>query len=238
MRHLVQSIVSVILLLICLVPAYGQREPDPAKPGRDATPRSASDFIRTRFVHGLPYQEARQIQPNEIPLLLHVLSDRREEAYWTNAVGTLGAIGDVRAVSPLIGFLEAEDHGILSPEHYRAKASVLIALGYLVHASQDEQALTYLIDSADMKVWDTRNLQWISPFYPTLESRNLQMVKKAILGLGLTGHPKALEVLETFRKKPRSEHDRRLQAEVRSVLNEALKAHSIVQEVGLMGYYR
>ena len=234
-----QIALSVVLLFwICVEPGFAQRDPDDTGPDRDQPSQTVSDFIRTSFVHGLPYQEARQISPKEIPSLLKILADRREEVYWTNAIGTLGAIGDVRAVGPLIEFLEAEDKGILSPEHYRAKSSVLIALGYLVHASQNDQALNYLIASSDLEVWNKRNMSWISPFYATPETRNLQLVKKAILGLGLTGHPKALDTLKSFRGKPRTEKERRLQEEVKSVVTEAIKAHSIVQEVGLMGYYK
>jgi len=73
-------------------------------------PMDVKEFVRRIFIEGVPYEEARKYGPTDVPTLLKMLADPKEEAYRTNIVVTLGIIGDERAVDPLIAFLGQDVH--------------------------------------------------------------------------------------------------------------------------------
>jgi hypothetical protein len=131
--------------------------PQDREPGQDQSRASSlmdiRDFVRQVFIHGVPYEEATKYDSSVVPTLLDMLNDPAEEAYWPNIVVVLGMIGDERAVDPLISFIEADDQGDLSREHYAAKTSALMALGYLIDKSGNQKALDYLIDSLAPDTW-------------------------------------------------------------------------------------
>lgn len=196
------------------------------------------DFVQTTFVHGLPYLEASQRSVNEIPQLIAILSDRKHEAHWPNAVGILGAIGDDRVIEPLFNFLNRSDDGILSRTHYRAKTNVLMALGYLLHVNNNKAVMDYMIESTTLSAWAKRGTPWESPYHGSQEEMHLELIKKAILGLGLSGRPEAEPVLQAFLQPSSHNVQSVVSIRLKAVAQEALKAHSVIKEVGLAGYYR
>jgi hypothetical protein len=102
------------------------------------------DFVRRLFIHGVPYEESIRYGPNVIPTLLEMLADPREERAWPNIVIVLGMLGDDRALTPLISFIEQNPGGRLDYNRYEAKKNAIFALGYLVNKSGNQQALAYL----------------------------------------------------------------------------------------------
>jgi len=201
-------------------------------------PMDVKEFVRRIFIEGVPYEEARKYGPTDVPTLLKMLADPKEEAYRTNIVVTLGIIGDERAVDPLIAFLGQDVKGTLSHSEYTAKSSVLMALGYLINKSGSKKALTYLRDSSDPAVWAKRKVNWASPYHASMDDRNVQLSTMAILGLALSGHPSAAEALRSLQKPPRTKAAEKFQAQVSQVVTEALKAHEMIAKQGLAEYYR
>lgn len=191
-----------------------------------------TNFVRQTYIHGIDYVAASRFGAEDVPHLLKMLGDPLEQSHWANIVITLSIMGDERVVDPLIAFFSANEPGILSRDHYAAKTSVLMSLGYVVNKNQNKKALNYLIDSIDPAVWTKRGIQWKSPFHASLSERNQQLTLLAIMGLALSGHPDAKEALSSTR--------RGLEAGSQSEapLEEALRSHEIIASKGLAEYYR
>jgi hypothetical protein len=89
------------------------------QPGKvEVPPIDVRQFVRRLYPEGIPYAQARALQPEAVPELLRLLADRREELYWTNIVTTLGMIGSAEAIEPLIRFLE-----VARPNRFRCWSS-------------------------------------------------------------------------------------------------------------------
>jgi HEAT repeat protein len=148
-------------------------------------------------------------------------------------------IGDESAVEPLIAFIEdADDAGGLSREHYAAKTSALMALGYLINKTGNQRALDYLKESLDPHVWVVRDVAGTAPFQASMIERNHDLSKHAILGLAVSGHPEAAEALRSLQHPAQTDTQRAFQAQVSDVVSEALQEHQKVSSQGLAEYYR
>ncbi len=201
------------------------------------------DFVRQTFIHGVPYEKARQYGGDAVPTLLELLRDPEAGSYRANVVTVLGMIGDPRAVTPLIGYLEADgvDDGKLTTQAYAAKTSVLFALGYVAHASGDARALRYLSRSVDPATWSERGIKWMPPFFDDPRQRDFELGKLAILGLGLSGKPEAADVLQRLQRpdtRKKMELPKEYAGQIDNVVSEALKAYGEIAEEGMAAYYR
>jgi HEAT repeat protein len=203
------------------------------------TPTDAKEFVHQMYIEGIPYQEVIRLDPRAVPILLELLSDPREEPYWANIVVALGMLGDERVVAPLIQFIERGVRGrALSREHYAAKSSAVMALGYVVNKSGNRQALTYLPEGIEPDAWRARGLDWRSPWHPNERDRDLHLATMAILGLGLSGNPSAAATLRSLQRPATTEAERTIQAQVADAVAEALKANKEIAAEGLASYYR
>jgi hypothetical protein len=208
-------------------------------PGTQAPALDVRDFVRQVFIHGVPYEEASKYDASAVPALLEMLRDPAEQAHWANIVVVLGMIGDPRAVDPLIALIEAHaPPSGLSREHYAAKTSALMSLGYLVNKSGDRKALDYLKSGIAPTTWAAKDISGTAPFQGSLSERNRDFSKFAILGLALTGHPEAAEALRQLQAPSTSAATREFQAQVGDVIVEALRENQKISEQGLMNYYR
>jgi hypothetical protein len=197
-----------------------------------------ASFVRGRYVHGVPFAEVkRYAAAPATAVLLRMLDTPAEEEAWPNIVVTLGMLGDATAVHPLIAFLERGVGRRLSHSHYIAKSLVPMALGLNANQSGSQEALAYLTASLASDVWTERSLRWSSPFHATAAARNLDLSKKAIIGLALSGNPDAGGALRALRGAVPLRH-RRLQATARAVLPDAIRAHGEILRGGLASYYR
>jgi hypothetical protein len=220
-------------------PASESTQAGTAMPGAQAPAMNVRDFVRQIFIHGVPYEEASRYDASVVPTLLEMMNDPAEQAYWANIVVVLGMIGDQRAVDPLISFIEAQAPTVgLSREHYAAKTSALMALGYLVNKSGDRKALDYLKASTAPEAWAAKDISGTAPFQHSLNERNRNFSKYAILGLALTGHPEAAQVLRQLQMPSTSPATREFQTEVGDVISEALRENQKISDQGLMNYYR
>jgi hypothetical protein len=197
------------------------------------------DYVRQVFIRGVPYEEtSNNFDATDVPVLLAMLNDPAEEAYWANIVIVLNIIGDEDVVEPLIAFIDAGSGGELSYEHYIAKTSALMSMGYLVNRTGSEQALAYLIESANPAVWEEREADDIGPFQATVAESIQDLSKHAILGLALSGTAESAEALRSFQAGEGIGVEGVFQASVNSIISEALAANSEIQESGLVEYYR
>src|SRR5213593_3473342 len=203
---------------------------------RPCEAQDVREFVHRIYFEGIPYQEVLRFDPaTAVPVLLQMLADPKEEDYWTNIVVTLGMLGDAKAVDPLIDFLTRDElPQLLSHAKYIAKSSVVMSLGYIVNKSHNEKALEFLLASADPDVWTRRNVKWVSPYHRTEQERNRQLSTMSIIGLGLTGNPKAAEFLRGLRQ---SSTIRTQIPGIEPVIREALSANETIASKGLAGYY-
>jgi len=196
------------------------------------------DFVRQTFIHGVPYEEASKHDSDAVPILLEMLTDTTEQPYWSNIVVTLGIVGNEKAVDPLIAFINEDYQGTLSHSLYTAKTSAIISLGYLINKSGNKKALSYLIDCLSPGMWMERNLKWVSPYHRSIEDRNIELSKMAILGLALSGRPDAGEALRSIKRPAETELAKRFQAEAADLIDEALEEYEIISQKGLFEYQK
>jgi hypothetical protein len=204
---------------------------------RPANPMDIRDFVRQVFIHGVPYEEASRYGNAAVPVLLDMLKEPAEKPYWSNIVVTLGMIGDERAVEPMISFVEADEPAGLSREHYTAKTSAIMSLGFLINKSGNQQALDFLKQAANPQTWASKRMG-VAPFQSSMIERNFDLSKHAVLGLALSGRPEAAEILRSLQQPTDVETQRQFQAQVGDLVSEALKENERIAKQGLESYYR
>jgi hypothetical protein len=196
---------------------------------------SITEFVHRTYIDSTPYEEAIRYDRTVVPTLLAMLEDPKEEPYWGNIVMTIGMIADPAATGPLERFLTSGE-GKLLPPVYIAKTNVLLALGYLVNRSRNENALAFLREGVDPAVWENR-IRWTSAFFESPRDRNEQLVIMSILGLALTGQPSVRETLLGVQRAAAAEPTR-FRANVADALSTALHDFEIIRSEGLVNYYR
>lgn len=209
----------------------------------ETSPAAVKDFVRQVYIEGVPYEEASRLSPDvAVPVLIRMLNDPREEEHWANVVVTLGMLGDDRVVQPLLDFIRrGESRKQLSPSQSRAKIGAVMALGYAVNKRGNRKALAYLKEGIDPRVWEKRKVGWASGFFSSPAERDNQLAIMSAIGLGLSGHPEAAEVLRSLREPPTTPDMRALRtrlADMSNIADEALKAHSTISREGLKRYYQ
>ena len=199
---------------------------------------SIQEFVRSVHYDGIPYDDARLYPTSLAPGLLRMLDDPAEAPYWVNIAGVLGMIGDESVVTPLVAFAR-RGNGVLTPDEYRAKTTVLIALGYVVNHTGSRLALDYLLSSVSPDVWDARGFLWTSPFHATSGERDARLSKTALLGLALSAAPEAGELLRTLTRgaSPAVRLTPGQAAAMRQPSQEALLEFDAVSRLGLSQYY-
>ena len=197
------------------------------------------EFVHQFFFRGVPYAEAAMYGPDAVPTLLAMLDDPKEKPYWSNIAVTLGAIGDERAVDPLIAFIE-EGGDTMTREEFSAKSSVLMSLGYLINKSKNEKALSYLKGHITPEGWQETKMATAQArgFQASTDERTQQLSTLAILGLALSGHPSAKATLNSLNEDVRASGSTQFAKQINSVVAEALKAHDTIAQDGLESYYQ
>lgn len=175
--------------------------------------------------------------------LTQILRDRNKEPVWTNAATMLGLSAGAPAAGILIAFIErgSGSDASVSLEGARAISAAILSLGYLVIRTGSGQALDYLIAGVNPPEWNMRSLSWTSEAYPSNEERNKQLAIVCILALALTAQPRALATLQSLDKRieqePRNGQPA-LPPQMHAAVTHALESFPIIQEYGLLGYYR
>jgi len=197
------------------------------------------DFVRQTFIHGVPYEEANKYGSDVVPTLLEMLADNAEQAWWSNIVVTALIIGDDNAVDSVLDFINKEEQGELSVSHYTAKTSALMALGYAVNKNGNKKALEYLKSCIYPSYWEEKKLSWTSPFQASRADLSVQMSTQAVLGLALSGDKDAATALRSLQEPSAAttEVDKQFQAQVGSLVSEALNTLDIISKDGITEYY-
>jgi len=223
---------GLVAAVMCLsVPSCyrATAQPESAQPQQ----MDIRSFVHETYIEGMPYDAANAYGSDAVTTLLEMLNDPDEAPYRANIAVALCIIGDERAVEPVISLIEEPVAGELSAQDYRAKAGTVMALGYLVNKSANDQALQYLLRSVDPDSWSERGIQWKGPFQPTLLERNVDLSSQAILGLALSGRPEASVALSSI---PEAKF-LGIPA-VSEFVQAAQAAHQQVAQDGLSEYYR
>jgi hypothetical protein len=205
-------------------------------------PETVRAFVRQTYIEGIPFNEVKRMSPSlALPVLIKMLDDSREEQYWTNIVVTLGMLGDSRAVAPLINFItRSEERSELSPPQAVAKTSAVMSLGYIINKTIKGQALTFLAEGVDPQVWENRNIQWSSSFYPSMRERNNQLATMSILGLAISGRPEAEKILRDLQHPAPDSQSMAVRQRlpgIENVIEDAVKEHAKISRDGLQKYY-
>jgi len=222
--------VGVLCLAAC------QTKPPP--PIVDTSALEVQAFVRQTFTHGVPYEAARRFDARVVPVLWQMLADPIEEPHWPNIAVMLAIVGEEGVADGLIEFVRADHAEVLSPAHYAAKTAALMALGYHVYHTGDQDCLDYLSRCADPAYWRRLDLQWRAPFPQSPEERDTQLATLAVLGLALSGAPEAERRLEALRQLSRTPEGAGIGAAVGDVLDEAIEACRTIQKEGLSEYCR
>ncbi len=156
-------------------------------------PPDVEKFIGGRFIEGVSPESVRKLDKSSVVKLVEALDRRSLESYHSRIISALGIIGDVRARSPLVNYIESPS-GPISLERFTAMLGAPLALGRLA-AQGDKESLEYLLRRSSVENWS--GLRWLF-----LEAGDLQGVflTRAVLnGLGVSGRPEALRRLEELR---------------------------------------
>lgn len=155
---------------------------------------SLDEFVRTPFIHGVPYDQASRFTGDDVPRLLQMLQEPPPGVRLSNVVLTLGMIGDSRADQALRTFASAgpEDTAV-SREVFVAKRSAVVALGYLYFRTRERSILTFLTEGLQQDFWASR-VNWRASNDAISVSRALSLA--SVQALGVTGDPLAAVMLE------------------------------------------
>ncbi len=183
-------------------------------------------FVKQRFIHGVPYDEARQLPRSAVPALVVMLGDPANEPYLMTIVITLGVIGDSRATQPIIDLAERST-GEISLDRFNALLSVPTALGHLARQG-DAQALAYLVDKTSPSRWRASGARWSFGRYRG-DARDVLLTKVTVNGLAASGRTEALTKLRQLRDAPESAP---LAAALDSNVSEGLGFNARVRQEG------
>jgi hypothetical protein len=199
---------------------------------------SVSEFVHKVYVSGIPYDEASQYKSSDVPLLLQMLEDPNEKPYWANIALVLEIIGDEKALSGVIAFIERDPGGELTESHYVAKTSAIMGLGYFINKTNSKKALNYLIEGTSPNAWESRKITGLTTkWHTTVEERNQDMAKYAILGLALAGTKESGQALRQLQIQAASSTSTAAQQE-EGVISQAISEHQKIVNDGLSGYYK
>ena len=150
-------------------------------------------FVERTWLEGVPFAVATKFTDNDVPYLEEVLKDRARTKLWGNAVAVLGAIGTIRAKYVLMNFLLSDPRAALTPVEYKAKASVPVALGWLIQRSNesgqvDRNALDTLLKMTHHKWWEkVAKIDWQTSIFSDQKALIGDLIVKAAIGLSLSG---------------------------------------------------
>jgi hypothetical protein len=186
-------------------------------------PVGVEEFVRRVYIHGTPMIAAMQYGEADVAPLLEMLADPDEKDHWGNVVAVLGVIGDESVAEALIGFASRPRTEPIDWEGAKPLSSAMMGLGYLLNRTGSRLALDYLTSATNRGVWLAG------------AEVEAQLRTSAMIGLALSGHPEARDVLLRAERESAGEAKDALSA---SAVAEALEAHALIAAEGLEGYYR
>jgi hypothetical protein len=158
------------------------------------------DFVKQPFIHGVPYDDVMKYDAAAtVPILIGLLKDPSYKAARAQIATTLGMLGSPDAVEPLIELAESGE-GELSPTEYDAKTGALGALGLILNRQINARAFDYLKAMAIGSPLTINKLKWASPSEDSIEKRNVEIARTAIIALGFSGRKETEVFLKSLQK--------------------------------------
>jgi hypothetical protein len=202
-------------------------------------PSDVRTDLRSRSQLGSYVEISERYAAAAIPELIEIINSPLDVRHWENAAGVLGVIGDDRAVDALIDLIERPPVGsvYVSLEWHYGRREALRALGFLIHRTGSPKALEYLIESLDDTIWRRRELRGIPPISTTQDRYDRLLSEVVVIGLALSGDPRAGEALRSLRQSPTPN-----QARLREGLDDTLdtwlgEVYRLVEDRGVVGMY-
>lgn len=208
----------------------------PMAQSKATSPRMrVTDFVRTTWVEGLPYEQARSYSRSDASVLLKLLEGAKP-APVSNIFATLAAIGDPRAVDPMIRHMTAPAGDNLTSDEVGDRTGIPISLGWLANRTGDRRALELLQAGMMPSYWTVERLPWVARSSDDLRSIQLEMAVASAMGLALAGRRAPAEafthVAKTVRGLSPGDADRFHEA-----LEEAREIRGSVALSGLARFY-
>lgn len=193
------------------------------------------DFVRQVFVSGIPYEEAVKYDSGEAESLKLMLNDPSESEHWANIVVMMEIIGDESVVDDVISFIEKDVDGEYPEDLYRAKEAAIFGLGYLANGLESKTVEKYLESSLDPDVWNKRGLKGVSIEHPTLEQRNENLSRYAVLALALSGSESASKMLKDVKA---SKTKMQKFEKFGDIIDAAIQENEEIRRKGMQAYYK
>jgi hypothetical protein len=202
-----------------------------ASPASDGI--SLPELARTSFTHNVPYALIAAARPAELPAVIEMLYDLREQDHWANVAIIIGVLGDRQSVTTLDTFLRDPLVGSSPSASLRAKVAALIGLGYLANRLPDSAAIAALLSRVDSSAWDNAG-RWMGQTQGIKAGRTKNLREVTLIGLALSGHADALPALTDATTQAMaaggSDRDKQFNSELSAT-------YERVKQVGLPGYY-
>ena len=206
------------LLIVALMASNVQAAPAPP----DTLTVRVDELITARHFYGIPYEEARALGPEAIPILRSRLHDPKYGGFLPDIGTAICMIGAPEGFPILRAFL-------WDPKYGKTRSCVtemVVQSGMGLIAKNSDEALEYLKQSANPAYWDS--LPWTC--VDGTDTPSL-MVDQSITALALTERPEARAHLVKLSESGASEH-------IRSAAARAVVRFDEIKRVGYAEYER
>lgn len=196
-------------------------------------------FVERVFIHGVPYRTAARYTDTDATKLEQrfqqaCLSPNVESPFCSNMAVTLGILAQSTSIPLMRAFIEKPRAHMELPE-FRAQTSAIIALGYAINRTDDLATLDFLKARVWPRDWQRvlGNISLHSSLHLTQKQLARELQRAAIIGLALSGHDQAMQILRDLLTTDEIQRDRGL----RILVQEALSANHVIAASGLTCYY-
>jgi hypothetical protein len=203
---------------------------------------SIKDFVHHNSGQ-LDILAAKKYGSSSIPELVTMLNSPEEKHYSTVIIKLLGILGDDETVGTLTDYLRTGS-GEITPSEYRAKMASILSIGYLANShyvrnSKDSggPALQFLTKVTSPGSVDQLIGEWRLKGQDE-HARDSDVIRTAILALGVSGTPLAADLLDTLAKRTQSFGLVPGEVDMSDVIKLAKQENVRVKEDGLVGYYQ
>lgn len=198
--------------------------------GEAMTKQRAVDTVvgmHRELPRGLLVQKAQAMDPAFADPLLESVLSPEYEADRRHVVFILGLMEEVRAVQPMIHLILRGYQGEVDKARFNTITAALNALGDLARAGSDD-ALNFLLRHRLPSDWEREGLPWSREMMPR-DVLHRQLATTTHMGLGRSGRPEAIALLQEM------SHAVNLDEDIRDAARAGLHFHEAIQKWGLRG---
>jgi len=178
------------------------------------------ELARGLHIHGVPFVERTDFSQRDVEVLVSLLNDPAERPHRPNVVTLLGMIGGPAEARLLIDLVDRSRTMTPAWDDAREVSAATLALGYLANRESGRDVIAFLRDMTLPGFWSIQS-----------EAIVRALRSSAVAGLAVSGRPEAHEILMGLRSES-------LEADLDSLLDQALRANAEVAADGLTSYYK